>query len=606
MRICSLIILFLFYLISSVVAVESQMQKSPADSLLISVDSNSYIKSNIFYDNLVEKSKKSDLKGLLFKSIFVNNNWKNPESASGQLIEEIDYYKQFEGKRIRNVLIFRSNIINMNDSTRNPVERWHVLTKQFVIRRNLFFKEGGSIDAAEIVRNQQFLRSLRFLSDAYILIQPLDKDQVDVIVYTRDNLSLAPGFSSLGSERYYTFSAESNIFGTGNKFEVGMIASPISPQYRGYKSEYQFQNIGSSFFNLNLFAYKELSDENYRASASKSYLLPSDYAGGVVYEMIKSHPYQHINDSVVALSTNDFELWAGKSFELKPKFGSLFANVAWRDCRFDSPFNLPSSLQANYSNFQRLLWSVGLYRENFYHGSLIYGFGRNEDIPFGYKIEAIGGHTWDALGKRWYIGGKMQYANITRFGYANSKIEFGTFFNSETKAYQQSVLSVESSYFTKLIPIGNWALRNFFVGKYSHGFNRLSGEGERLYLSSATSPRAIDEYKSGGLNRFLLSVESVGFSPFYLYNFRFAFYGFADWAWLGDYSNVFKNNQFTSVGIGVRIKNERLIFQTIQLRIGFAVKNPTNASTNWFDLSEEARMRSDRLIPGKADVVEYR
>ena len=576
------------------------------DSALKQVDSTKYNDSNLFYDDLLNTKKKSELSSIILKSIFVGSKWKDTHSTDFQLVEQTQYYKKFQGKKIRKILIFRSNIVIHNDSLKNPIEKWHVMTRQYVIRQNLFFKEGQTLKADEMVKNQRYLRSLRFLSDAYIILQPVDKEQVDVVVYTLDNFSFAPGFSALGGGKFYTFAGESNMLGTGNKFELGTILNIESPVYRGFKTEYLYQNIASSFFDLDLFAYKDLSDANYHISSHKPFILPTDIAGGATFEVRRYSETQLIGDTTVEIGANRFEVWAGKSLEISQNSGSYFLTSSWADTRFPIRYDVSRTFNRNYQNSQRLLFSTGIYHENFYRGTLIYGFGRTEDIPYGYKIEAVGGHAWEEFGNRWYVGTKLQAANMTHYGFANAKIELGSFINQDNKQYEQTVLSIENSYFTKLIPAGNWGFRCFFSGKYMRGFNRLDGEGETLYLNSSTAPRSIREYQLSGLNKLLLSTETVGFSPLYIYNFRFAFYGFADWAWLGNYSNVFKNDQFTSVGLGVRIKNERLIFQTIQLRIGFAVKNPTNASTNWLDVSEEARMRSDRLIPGKADVVEYR
>ena len=85
----------------------------------------------------------------------------------------------------------------------------------------------------------------------------------------------------------------------------------------------------------------------------------------------------------------------------------------------------------------------------------------------------------------------------------------------------------------------------------SFGFEdnaELRGLGEEIY----------------GNNRLVVNSETVVFTPWHLYQFRFALYGFADLGILGYNGNLFKNGFYSTIGIGVRIKNEHLIFRTIR------------------------------------------
>jgi hypothetical protein len=604
----SILLLFAFQLVFTL-TVDANNHYSidnPIDSSFKRVDSTEYAKSNNFYDGLLHKTKKSNLSQLIIKSLFVGTEWRNPDATTNRLILEKQYYSGYVGRKIRNIYVYRANIFNANDSIESPLEKWHVLTREKIIRRNLFFKSGEVIDAEAMVRNEQYLRSLNFLSDAYILLQSIDYKQVDIFVYTRDNLSLSPGFSSQSVKQIYTYASESNMFGTGNKFEIGVLWNSEGSLYRGFSTEYQFHNLGGKFVNLDLLANKNYNDSRYRMALNKEFLNPSDFAGGVLFDIQKKDQFFHNDSAIANIGTNNLEIWVGKSHRINQLAGNIFLTTAFSDTRFQTPSNISKTANPNYSNRQNLLFSTGIYRENFYRGNLIYGFGKSEDIPFGYKLECIGGYSWSEFSNRWYFASKLQAASITHFGYLRGKIELGNYIYRSTKQFEQSTLSFESSYFTNLIYAGRWGIRNFLVTKYMRGFNRLIGEGENLYYSAATLPRAILDYESKGDNRLSFGAETVGFSPLYIQNFRFAFYGYTDWAWLGYSKNVFQNDYCSSIGFGIRIKNERLIFQTIQIRIGFSLHHSETSTLNWLDVSEEARMKSDRLIPGRASVVDYR
>ena len=93
--------------------------------------------------------------------------------------------------------------------------------------------------------------------------------------------------------------------------------------------------------------------------------------------------------------------------------------------------------------------------------------------------------------------------------------------------------------------------------------------------------------------------------PWHLYQFRFALYGFADLGILGYNGNLFKNGFYSTIGIGVRIKNEHLIFRTINIRLGFAVGRTGLLNANYFHINTEDKRQPIRYRPQKATVTDY-
>ncbi len=583
-----------------------------ADSILERVDTLRRARSDRFYDALLQRFNKSRISGLVVKSIIsTGGKSQRAEIAEYRLVKERKYYEAFKGRTIREISIIRSDVFNDEDSVsyiRRVIRQWHKLSREQMLRRYLLFNKGTKIDAELMMRNEQLLRSLSFLSDAYIILQNVGDREVDVFVYTHDNLSLSPAFSSQGSQRFYVSLSESNLWGTGNKLEFGTFLSSKVPFYWGYKGDFRMCNLYGTFFDFDLQAYKDYTSSVNRASLEKNFILPVDYAGGLSYEFRRYNDFQRIPDSTVVIGENILDAWAGKSFRISPALGSYYLSARWTDTDFPIRYDVNPVYNPEFHNRRCLLLSTGIYKESFYQGNLIYGFGRSEDIAYGFRVECIGGYSWEEYARRSYMAGRLQFGKIVRFGFLNQKVEMGSYFNYNNRRYEQSVFSYETNYFTHLIPVGRWGIRNFLSVKYMRGFNRLVGEDEKLYFSMENSPRAIrmTDNNVNGYNRLITSFEPVAFSPIYLHNFRFAFYGFLDWAWLGYNRSIFKNDYYSTAGLGVRIKNERLIFQTIQLRIGFSLKRPAGTQVDWLDISEEQRMKTPRLIPMKPAVAEYR
>ena len=84
-----------------------------------------------------------------------------------------------------------------------------------------------------------------------------------------------------------------------------------------------------------------------------------------------------------------------------------------------------------------------------------------------------------------------------------------------------------------------------------------------------------------------------------------AMFGFADFGLIGDNGNIFKNNFYATVGLGIRIKNEHLIFNTISIRLGVALNKNGFMDSHYFDLSNRDRNNPIRYIPVKAAPIDY-
>lgn len=95
----------------------------------------------------------------------------------------------------------------------------------------------------------------------------------------------------------------------------------------------------------------------------------------------------------------------------------------------------------------------------------------------------------------------------------------------------------------------------------------------------------------------ILNTETVVFTPYQPLGFRIAVFGFADFGLIGYSPNIFKNDFFTSFGLGVRLRNERLVFNTIQIRLGVAFGKRGLVESEYFRLSNPTRMEQYRYRP---------
>ncbi len=180
----------------------------------------------------------------------------------------------------------------------------------------------------------------------------------------------------------------------------------------------------------------------------------------------------------------------------------------------------------------------------------------------------------------------------------------GGFIDPANGAWHRNAADVDLQWFSNLLMVRRTRLRQFFGINYTHGWNRASGADEYLHFTDENGLQALDEYAIG-TTRAMLNTETVFFTPYQPLGFRIALFGFADFGTIGDSPNLFRNAFFSTLGLGIRIRNERLTFNTIQLRFGIALGKRGVVGSDYFRLSSITQMDRVRYRPSRPDIVGY-
>ena len=100
------------------------------------------------------------------------------------------------GPWIRNVVINRNNVFSPENSplsgTEKLANKFHVVTGEVTIKRELLFNAGDALDMELIAETERNLRDISFLNHAEIAIEPASPDSVDVVVTVHDQWSFVP------------------------------------------------------------------------------------------------------------------------------------------------------------------------------------------------------------------------------------------------------------------------------------------------------------------------------------------------------------------------------------------------------------------------------
>src|SRR5690606_17614441 len=134
--------------------------------------------------------------------------------------------------------------------------------------------------------------------------------------------------------------------------------------------------------------------------------------------------------------------------------------------------------------------------------------------------------------------------------------------------------------FSNLRDINEYAVRHFLGVESTRGIRRHTGEVRTV--NDEYGVRGLDSRSVRGTNKFALTWCTSVLIPVEPIGFQSAFYAFADLRILSTAKNVFEGDFYSGFGLGLRIRNDNLTFNTFQIRLGYYPKIP--ADERMFDL----------------------
>ncbi|GAB3887109.1 hypothetical protein GCM10028825_17550 [Spirosoma agri] len=569
-----------------------------ADSALMQRDS-------VFYNRMKTKMYKHRLTRQLYDLVF--QDVYNSQAKTGEVSQlEINPFKPFEGRIIGDIYIRRLGVFGQSvyDTLRRPgnwIERTgnriHTNTRANIIRRSyLLFKEGDELNPTVLRDNERLLRTTSIFHDARILVLPRagSRQFVDVVVITQDVWSLLPT-GGVGSLNQFSVGFEQNNFrGLGHQFYAEVAYSGNDPRQKvEYKGRYTVPFIGKTFLTAQaeFFYLRDLKQLVFRIY--RPFLTPdTKYAGSIeVNHTQVNNRVVARNDSIlsVPLSYNYSDIWIGRSFRIfysandAEGKGRSRLIIALRNTNYDY-FRRPTvTADTNqlYQDSRTTLFSIGYSRRKYVRDVLIYGFGRTEDVPVGEALSIVAGYDNAELGPRKYGGINFSQGKyLNKSGYLYALASVGGYIRNQQ--IEQGVLSLEANYFSPLMRSKWGYMRHFFNTRYTAGIDRFDNEYVTLSSSSGsginTDGIGINNDALRGTNRWLINYENILFSKLNLVGFRVAFITFAN---LGLVSfpdrPLLKGPIYQGYGIGFRLRNENLTFNSFQIRLAYYPNIPNNS-----------------------------
>ena len=559
--------------------------------------------SGIFYDSLQVKASRHKVTKWLYD--YMINSPKDSVNKDGQSYE---YFKSFKNKTIGSITIKSLEVFGPDFSdTSKTTDIWiekmankmHSKSNLNVIRKNLWIKEGQTFSPDLIMDNERLLRSLPYLQDVRFIIKPRIRNRkiVDILILTKDVFSfgLSGSIGNISKGEIGIF--DKNILGIGHEIGLTLFGHTELKPNLGLEAYYAINNVKGNFINFAAgYANNYIRDEFF-ISFERDFLRPqSVYAGGLT--ALRSFRSSKINMNAIVTSDSlnyiFLDGWYGRRLKLgvKPNDSRFQMNISGR-IRYTSFYDRPPADIDNnqfFANSTFYLGSLSFSHRSYVRDFLVYSYGIVEDIPKGYLHEIVFGFDDNEFGNRWYSHLFLSTGNLfkQKHFYLYTSFGMGSFWNHSK--VEQGMIDVKVNFISPLFDIWNLKARQFIKLNYTLGINRFMIED--LLLRNSVGIRGFGSRIEKGKQRLTMNVENVIFQKKSVLKFKSAIFSFIDLGVVGPANpTIFSQNYYAGVGLGLRIRNESLIFKTIQIRLAFYPNHPSDINAIGFMIDEVSKSR---------------
>jgi len=541
--------------------------------------------STQIYKDIETYSKRRGFTKFMYRLVFKPASPNKPVKKKGykKLIQKP--YSAFEGKTIRYINIetldpFGYSIADTSAAPKNffPItgNKIHVKSQQIAIRNLLLIRQNQRFDSLLVKESERLVRTRNYVHDVSFFVRAVSKnsDSVDILIREMDNWSLIPkvafsnsGFSiNLTDKNFVGFGHESN-----NSFAWYKSTSDFA-----YNINYLTPNIRNTYISSML----HFSNDRYK-NTSRSFAVDRPFfspfarwAAGISFGQFRKDSV-YISDSLLTSQRYKFnaqDFWAGGAIrvfkgntEYKRTTNFISALRFLRIRYLERPIESAERQNMFYDeNFY--LASIGISTRKHVQDKFIFRFGLTEDVPIGKVYNLTAGYQVKNNTGRFYLGMRFSVGNYHEWGYLSSNFEYGTFYNAGRT--EQGAFTAGVNYFTGLMEIGKWKLRQFIKPQATFGINRLYADS--LTLNEGYGIDGFNSTALSGTNRLLLTLQTQAYAPWNFIGFHFGPFLIFSLGMLGDEASGFKNSTvYTQIGLGVLIKNENLVFSTFQISFAF-------------------------------------
>ncbi len=557
------------------------------------IRTNPYKSSSDFYQKIKEKTGQNKVTSQVFDLLYVSNK-RTSEQKSKNGRTSNQPFEAYEGLTVIKIRIKFVDILegSVSDTLRSAsstiarvANRFHMDSWSRVIRHNLLVRVNDQIDPYSMADNERILRRLRFVEDAKIYVVRKNENDAELVVVVKDRLSWG---TALNVNEYNEFRAElfnRNIGGSGKSASVAWLYDGDNQPRSGYNILLGAQNINRAITSWELNHGNNLNNETWGLNLQKEFVAPEiKYGGGLEVRWLRDTILflDRAPSAIAPFELSFQDMWLGRSFQLTSDNSrkNLIISARYLNHSFNRQPLVNSDSNFLFYNRRLILSELSLSNRKFMKTNYISSFGISEDIPLGYRFSFITGYDLNEFYSQQYYGYQLFWSfYVNNFGYLLLNQEIGAF---DRDKLSNGAMKIKLDYFTPLVHAGRYYFRNFLRISYTRGI----GQPDHRSVNLRRQLRDLEGDNISGNSKFGFAIESVMFTPWYFYGFRFAPFVYYN---LGEVWDTRLENPtrfgYQGGGLGCRIRNESLVFNTLELRVTQFVKAPQNSNKTHFSLS---------------------
>ena len=555
------------------------------------------------------------------------------DSTQINLLKQIRSLKSYAGKRINSITFEQHDFLTSIDSKDSKIRdifsklgnTLQSNSKSRAIRENLFFKEWDVFDPSIIAYNEKWLRDLSYIQDAKIsaTITPYDTNQVDLLVVTKDLFNYGGEVLINDKNAYSARINNINFLGSGNSIQLIQNFENERNPKSGWGYDFGLSNILGSFISINAgvnqfgnnLANNMLSAKKNYISVQRPILHPnSKWLGGMEYlETVNENVFPGKWDTIFEKQLNynliHKDIWIGYQLTKNKKQINIkeyrqFLQYRHLENNFkERPIEYLLQLDRNYQNLKADFLSYTLVRQSVYRTRYLYGLGRYEDLPIGQSLTWTTGRYEIEQDQSTYLGFKFeQYKLSKKENYTHIIANIaGSYIN---QSYQDFRFLTSLEQFSKLKYLSNgYGYRQIINLSFTQTLKNKYNEALRIN-SIYGIPQLNKEQIKGG-TRLSANWETVMYNNRPILGFKSAPFVFGNLTYIRTVGDpILKGDIYSSIGSGLRIRNENLVFGTIELKGCYFPRTNQQMSPWNFSLITNLRYKYNSNIVEKPNFVE--
>jgi len=583
-------------------------------------------------DSLLKKTENNPFINKLYSDA-KNSVKKNPtdsidENALLTSKSEKAFYK-YENKVIRHIQVFTYGVDQNNIDTNHFIgyishfikTKLQTDTKEKIIRQNLFIRENTPLQSSKLADNERYLRTLDFIQDARIFITASNADSVDIFVVTKDLFSIKAVFEAGGLQSLFSRFSDANFLGLAQKIQTSFLWDQVRNPNLGFELLYSKTNIGGSFVNGTI-AYTQVNTGRSEGTENEfAYYLKLDrpmvspfshFAGS--FEMSHNYSmnvYKKIESDFLKYNYSFTDGWIGynlgtsrtKENDYSENRNRFFLAARYYQIYFNElPTKIGNNYDPIYNSKKMLLFQFTSFRHDFFKQRYIYGFGAIEDVPRGYNLSLTSGLSKQLDLVRPYFGFQIQRYSVTKNGaFINTALKAGSYYSTGT--FSDASLLATFNYYTPISIHYKWKYRQQYTVSFTNLYNRITYEPLRI-----DNVYGLNEFNTDsviGNTRISVYGESVFYNNKKVLGFHYAYFAGAGITLMKPEHINFENSDgFLGLTCGLRLRNDNLVFGTIELHGIYFPRSVFGIGNYFLTLQTDLRYRYKTNFVQAPDIVQ--